>query len=265
MYKVSEVISKPVYSIYEGIKVGTVVNFLYDNTRKRIQGFFVFDDESDQDLYLTFKNIYKMGSDNLLIRNRNKIEISKLEKKSVLNLNLISVVGEDAGEIKDVFFDKNFNICSIETKNGVVIPAKNIVNVGQDIVIFDNNEKKINVARMKPINRIMLENIPNIKVSILEEEKLATVPIISGNFDQANFIEEKKIISQPIKEIATKKLTLPPKILSNPKSIIGKYAKEMVCGLNGEVIIKKGQMVTEKIFEKAQKHSKLFELTNNVN
>lgn len=265
MYKISEVISRPVYTIYEGAQVGTVINFLYDNISKKIKGFFVFDDTSDQDLYVNSKNIYKLGSDNLLVKNRNKIDISKFENKGILNLNMISVVGENAGEVKDVFFDDKFNICSVETKKGVIIPAKNIINIGLDVVIFDNDDNKVNVARMKPINRILLEDIPNIKVSILEETKLSTIPIISSNFDQTNFVEEKKIISQPIKEIAKNKLILPPKILSNPKSIIGKYAKEMICGLNGEVIIKKGQMVTEKIVEKAQKHSKLFELTNNVN
>lgn len=34
MNKVSEIISKPIYTIYEGIKVGTIINFLYNNSQK---------------------------------------------------------------------------------------------------------------------------------------------------------------------------------------------------------------------------------------
>ncbi len=263
MYKVSETISKPVYTIYEGIEVGTILNFLYDNKLKKIKGFFIFDDESEIEQYITSKNLYKIGEDNLLIKNRNKIQISKFEKRSILNLDLISLNGESAGEIKDVYFDEKFLVSSVETKKGVIIPAKNIVNIGQDVAIFCNNEQKVNIARMKPISKILVENLPNIKVEILEENKLPNIPIISNIVDSENFVKENKMIGQKIEE-PKRKISLPPKILSNPKSIIGKYAKEMICGINGEVIIKKGQMITDKIYEKAQKHSKLFELTNSI-
>lgn len=266
MYKISEVISKPVYAIYEGMEVGTVINFLYDSERKKVKGLFIFDDESDQEQYIANKNIYRLGTDNVLVKNRSKVQISKFDKTSILNLNMISIAGEDAGEINDVFFDEKFNICAVETKKGIIIPADDIINIGHDMALFDSaNGKKVNVAKMKPANRILVENLPNIKVNILEEAKFSTIPIISQNFDQTNFVEEKKIVNPPIKEVQRNKITLPPKVLSNPKSIVGKYAKELICGINGEVIIKKGQMVTEKIIEKAQKHSKLFELTNNVN
>lgn len=181
-----------------------------------------------------------------------------------MNLKAVSINGESAGEIIDLYFDEKFKVESIETNKGVILPATSIINIGKDILIFDNNEKKVNVYKMKPISRILIGDLPNIKVSILEEKAISTIPIISRNFDENNFSEDKKIVSEPVKEKLKKNVSLPPKVLSNTKSIIGKYAKAMVCGMNGEVIIKKGQMISEKIYEKAQKHSKLFELTNNI-
>lgn len=268
MYKISDVISKPVYTIYEGVQAGTIINFLYDKRNKKIKGFFIFDDDSDIEQFITVRNVYKLGNDNLLIKNRDKIQISKIDKKSILGINMVSIKGENAGEIKDVFFDEKYNVYSIETKNGVVIPVDDIINIGQDIILFDTNEKKVKVSRMKSYSKILVEDLPHIKVSILQDSELTDVPIISNNFEEKDFSIESRIMGETTSSFPPKKslksLTLPPKILSNPKSIIGKYAKEMVCGLNGEVIIKKGQMVTEKIFEKAQKHSKVFELTNNV-
>ena len=45
---------------------------------------------------------------------------------------------------------------------------------------------------------------------------------------------------------------------------MGKRANKTILGLNGEIIVKDMQAITEKIIEKAKKHSKLFELTNSI-
>ena len=260
MYKISEVISKPVYTVYEGIKIGTILDFAYDNKYKKIRGFFIFDDESDGESYIEARKIYKFGSDNLLIKNRNKVQIPKLDKKSILNLSLISIEGDNAGDINDVYFDEKFKATAIETKLGVIIPADTLISIGQDSAIFDINDKKINIARMKPASKIVVEELPNIKVKILEEDKLATVPIVSSKSEN-NFSIPKIGEAKPV---AKKNITLPPKVSSNNNSILGKYSKDLLCGLNGEVIVKKGQLITEEIYKKAQKHSKLFELMNCV-
>lgn len=264
MFKITEVIAKPIFTIYEGEKAGTISNFLYDYKSQKIKGFFIFDDDSEKNFFVKTGNIYSLGQDYLLVRNRNKIKIAEIEGKSFINLQAVTICGESLGEIKELFFDEKYIVHSFETNKAIVFPAKTIINIGENVILIDTNQKKINIARMKPIQRILNETLPDIKVNILEESKLATIPIISKNFNESNFTNENKIIGQSVKETLKKSLMLPPKILSNPKTIIGKYAKELLCGLNGEVIIKKGQMVTDKIYEKAQKHSKLFELTNNV-
>lgn len=264
MFKITEVISKPIYTIYEGENVGTINNFLYDYKSQKIKGFFIFNDDSEKDFFVKKNKIFTLGQDYLLVKNKNSIKKSEIEGNNLINLQVVTLDGENLGEIIELFFDENYIVNSIETNKAIIIPAKSIINIGENIVIIDNSPKKINISRMKPIQRILDKDIPEIKVSILEESKLATIPIISKNFNENNFSNENKIMGNSIKETFKKTLILPPKILSNPKSIIGKYAKELLCGLNGEIIIKKGQMVTEKIYEKAQKHSKLFELTNNV-
>lgn len=262
MFKITEVISKPIYTIYEGEKIGIVNNFLYDYKTQKIKGFFILNDDSENEFFIAKNKIFTLGQDYLLVKNKNSFQISEIKGKNLINLQVVTLDGENMGEIIELFFDENYIVHSIETNKAIVIPSKSIINIGENIVMIDNSQKKINVSRMKPIQRIFDKDITDIKVSILQESKLATVPIISKNFNEIS--NENKVIGNSIKETFKKQLVLPPKILSNPKSIIGKYAKELLCGLNGEIIVKKGQMITEKIYEKAQKHSKLFELTNNV-
>lgn len=258
MFKVVDVISRPIYTMYEGVFVGTIINFIYDEKLKKVRGFFIFDDESESEHYIMSKNIYKIGEESILIKNRSKIQVSNFEKKSILNMKIVAVDGSWVGEIRDVFFDEKFKVIALETKNNVIIPIEYIIRIGQDIIIFDANEKKVNIARMKPATKILVENLPNIKVSILEESQLAMSPILSVVNSDLN---KKDVFSgrafQPEKRSA-----LLPKSLNNPRAIIGKNAKETLIGLNGEIIVKKGQLITERIYENAKKHSKLFELAN---
>ena len=80
------------------------------------------------------------------------------------------------------------------------------------------------------------------------KEEETGFPIISNNFNESNFSKGRKIEGT----------------FSNPKSILGKRANKTILGLNGEIIVKDMQVITEKIIEKAKKHSKLFELTNSI-
>lgn len=267
MQKISQIISKPVYGLFEGALAGTVKNFLFNPKTKKISGFFVFSDETENEFFLSANKIYSIGENSITIRNLNDLEISQggfnEPEKIVANVAL-TVTGDCLGKIVDVFFDETFSAIVFETASGVAIPSKFLLGVGDDAVIFDL-ESTASIAKFKPKNqKIMVQNLPEIKVSILKENE-TNFPIISNNFDELSFSKERKI-EGVFENSAQKKteITFPKKLISNPKSILGKRANKTILGLNGEIIVKDMQVITEKIIEKAKKHSKLFDLTNSI-
>ncbi len=275
MFKISEIISKPVYTIYEGINVGTIKNFLYDKKNKRISGFYLFDDETEtHEHFLKSNKIFCVGEDNVMIKNLDYIEAMSFSKDNeIINQDAISIDAQNLGKIIDLYCDDDFKAVSFETNMGIVLPADAMINIGKDILVFDTNQNKVNISKMKTKNKIMVANLPNIKVSILdlEEPDISQIPIMSNNYDQTSFLGDEKIKSEGINQVVENEkiiprvknqIVLPRRLLANPKSIIGKTAKETIYGLNGEIVVKQNQIITEKIYQKAKKHLKLFELTN---
>lgn len=267
MQKVSQIISKPVYSLFEGALAGTVKNFLFNPKTKKISGFFVFSDESENEFFLATNKIYSIGESSITIRNLNDLEISQWgfnEPEKIVTNVALTTRGDCLGKIVDVFFDENFSALVFETASGVAIPSSLLLSVGEDAAIFDL-ESTASITKFKPKSqKIVIQNLPEIKVSILKEEETG-FPIISNNFNESSFSKGRKIegtfeTPKPKKT----EITFPKKLISNPKSILGKRANKTILGLNGEIIVKDMQVITEKIIEKAKKHSKLFELTNSI-
>ncbi len=61
-------------------------------------------------------------------------------------------------------------------------------------------------------------------------------------------------------EIMDKKLELPPIINLSPSYYLGKVATKTLLGINNELIIKEGTVITKPIFDKAKRHNKINEL-----
>lgn len=265
MFKVSDIISKPIYSIYEGINIGTVNDFVISSNHKKILGFTFLDDESEiNNSFVPVNKIYGFGINCLTVKNNNfssYINFDNLEK--IINKEAISISGESLGKIIDVYFDEKFLISSFETSQKTIIPINTLAKIGKDAVFFDFNEKKVKISRFKPKNEIMLSTVPEIKVSILQKEPSSTIPIISNNFDENSFSNEKRIDGQ--QELKTNfEIAIPKKIITTKDGALGKICNKTIFGLNGEVIVKDRQIITEKIIEKAVMHGKLFELKNSA-
>ena len=64
MHKISEIISKPVLTLFEGENVGTVSSFLFDEKQNKIKGFVVLDDNSEfGENYFGFDSIVLLAED----------------------------------------------------------------------------------------------------------------------------------------------------------------------------------------------------------
>ena len=267
MLKTSDIISKPIFTLYEGLCIGTVYDFSFDLKRKKINGFYFFDDESQvNQFFLSYRNIFSISENAIMVKNTTYVSHSDINKMNIINKIMYSLAGEYLGKIIDIYFDENYNVISFCSDQNVIIPIENLVSVVHDIVIFNLSNKKIIISKFKPKNIFKTNDLENINVKILDVNKLSAPPIISDNFNDKNF-ENKNIINGNLNFNLNKKesnVILPKKILINPKNIIGKIANKTVYGLNGEIIVKDTQLITEKIYQKAKRHAKLFELSNSV-
>lgn len=258
MFKISEVISKPVYSIYEGTKVGTVSNFILDFSKKKIVGFCFVDEEMEFSCgFIASKNVFSLN-EALVIKNNELTAPLSFEEQTIMNKPAISVSGEELGNVSDIFFDEKFNLISFETTKKILLPAALLVRMGQDAVFFNTLEKKFTLSKVKPKEKIEINNLPEIKVSILTE----SIPIISSNYSQESFANENKIEGE--KQFKTKTEIQFPKKVGAFNEIIGKTSNKTVVGLNGEVIVKDMQIITAEVYQKALKHGVLFQLENAV-
>lgn len=268
MHKISEIISKPVLTLFEGENVGTVNSFLLDEKQNKIKGFFVFNDESEVDNFIQAKDVFAIGNTSLIVKNLDKVKPSLISNNSsLLNRQVLTVSGDSLGNLKDIYFDNEFCVCSYETSSGVILSSSCLLNVGNDAIFFDVENLNLKISNFKPKNAIKIQDLPEIKVQILQEnpetsQKQIEIPIISNNFTQSNF-EQTRIINQTETINKKQQIVFPQKAFAS-KQIIGKTANKTIVGLNGEVVVRDTQKITEKIYEKAKKHSKLFELSNSV-
>lgn len=277
MHKISEIISKSVLTLFEGENAGTVNSFLLDEKQNKIKGFFVFNDESEIVNFIQAKDVFAIGNTCLTIKNLNKLRPSfNLNQDiQIINQEALTIAGDSLGKIKDIYFDNEFSVCSYETSSGVILSPTCLLNIGRDAIFFDIDNINISISKFKPKSKIEIANFPEIKVSILEdeEEKIAVpsknsqIPIISGNFDESSFAQTKIINNPTIQNkisVPRKQQILFPQKATAASSIVGKTANKTIVGLNGEVVVRDTQKITPEIYEKAKKHSKLFELSSSV-
>ena len=71
MHKLSTIISKPVFSLFEGVWVGTVLDICLNNGK--IGGFFVLSSDEENALFIKGKDISTIGEDIIVIKNVEKL------------------------------------------------------------------------------------------------------------------------------------------------------------------------------------------------
>ena len=245
MYKLSEIISKPVYSLFEGILVGTVVGICLNNKTKKVKAFVVLAIDEEVKSYLPLKDVYSLSENCFLIRNVTKLKNIAQTQTNLIGKKVISFCGEDFGNIKEVFFDEKFNMLSVETTLNGILNKDVFVSFGTD-VSFVSFEKKVLISNFKPRSFIPHENTESIKVSILEEKNLNKINSIGDN---------------PIRSYAG----VPVKIAKNPSFLLGRKCKSTIVDSKGETIVKAGEVITEKTISKAQINNKIYELSINAN
>lgn len=175
MKKLTELLGKPVLSLYESVTQGIVKDALFDKYFKKLKYLVLFDDnEFQEEKLINIGEIYSNGENAIIIKNNACInDKSKIvdEISNPINNLVYTTLGTLLGTATDIIFDDKYYIQKIVLNSGTEINIENVVTSGKDAMFVqdENNLVKLCSFRKKTITN----NTSNkqIKVEILSQSK----------------------------------------------------------------------------------------------
>ncbi|MBE5758289.1 MAG: hypothetical protein E7345_05165 [Clostridiales bacterium] len=236
MNKISDIISMPIISMYEGEYLGIAYNLLFDLKNKKCKYIEILNDTDNLPKIIKYSDIYKIGKECIFIKNTECVELkSNLDYElenlaSPINISTYNLDGEKVGTSLDVVLN-NQTIEEIILNNTKVVKNNEIVNIGKNIILINKNS--INLSKFKPKTKINKQPKTDTPVMILSN----TTPSI--NKDTENYT----------------------KIITDYRFLIGRILQKDIFAINGEIIAKNGSIITKDIVNKASSYGKLIEVT----
>lgn len=234
MNKISDIISTPVISLFEGDYLGIIYNIMFDYRLRRCNYACVVDENDNIPHLIKFKDIFKIGSSCVFIKNKGYLSLeTNCEKEIENNLNPLNQKVYDLdcnylGTSQDVIIDDNYYISQIILNNGKIINKDEIFNIGKSAIIVGKSQ--ISIQKLRPSNKT---------IKIQKTDRRVT------------------ILSAPPKD---KLNTNNNKIITDFRFLIGRILSQDIIAINGELIAKKDAIVTKEIVNKASYFGKLVEI-----
>lgn len=227
MTKLSELISKPVISLYNCECVGFVYNVLFDKQTKSIKYLTILDEENEIEYVISTKQIVNISNDAVVIRNSEELLLKQSTDLSLSNLeNLImkkiyNIDGQAYGLVKDFAFDERYKVVNILTDTNQEIETIKVIKIESIILCSDT---KINLSRFK--KKVKFERSNNFKVEIQQNTP-----------------------------------KLPIKAIINEDLLLNRVVYNNIYDENNKLLIKSNTMISPATISLAKKHGRLKELT----
>ena len=132
MLKVSEIISTPVISLYEGECEGYIHNILFNTKSKKCTFFCISDNNDNIKKVINIKNIHSISKECAFVKNSSCLELennfdSKLsENVPIINLNTYNLNGKYLGRSIDVAINSKNDIEAIYLNNNIKLSNQDI-------------------------------------------------------------------------------------------------------------------------------------------
>ena len=225
---IRDIITKKVVSIYEGEVVGYVLGLKIRNKMEKIESIIIADDENDMEYILKTQDIFDMNNDCVMIKNKSKLMVTTDTKSTNINMEILGINGINYGKVEDIKYNKNYKIEKILCKNIEFLP-KNIINMGENIIIINDTNKKYNRGNFAITNRIKIDDKNTQVVEILPHSTLPT----------------------PIK-------------VNSTATLLGRRLNKDLMTNNGEIIARKNSIVTIPMINSAKQFNIMAELIQSV-
>lgn len=275
MIKLTEILSKPVISLSNCKTEGIVRDAVFDRNFKRLKFLILFDnDEHLDDKSLNINSIYSYGENAIIVKDDEDLSLvvsnmQTCDKSNVINCSCYTYLGKFLGKVTDILLDEKYYIKGLIVGQ-TTIEISDIINTGEDTVIVQDKEVKINVTNLKrkkkkcvKLQDIKLDNSQ--KVYILNPQE---------KFEEQEIKEETINIEEGVKELEENTVKETPKIKykltelpSNPmlvttnyEFLIGRKLDRNLYSQNLELIARKNTKITTDIINKARLLNKTREL-----
>lgn len=217
MKKISDLISKSVYSLSSGAKIGYILNVEFSSNLDKLLEVIVVDDETEMEGKVEIGQLV-FGQDAIFLKDTSSLSYGyENNYTNPIGKLVFDKKGSNLGVVKDIVIQGKKVIC-IVTETLTFAPKNICVNGFDALIVFGKKQK---------------EPVFNFK-NKFSNEQLVKIP-----------------------ETINATIVTPAKITPNVQSLIGKMATRDILGLNNELIIKKHEIITQKKIIEAKKHNKL--------
>ena len=235
MKTLSNLIGKPIISIYSGKIEGYVKNLLFDKKLTKLCLLQFFDDNTQEEKLLHAKSIYKIGQDAIILKNDADIILDTIDITNYVNptnLDVYTIDGKQLGKVVDIVLNEKTKIENMVLQDKSKLLAVNILNVGENVIILKSEQKNVKITDFKNKTKITKFN-HNIKVEI----------------------QNGMTIIRPQK---------PNKVIAkNFDFLLGRKTNKNIYSDNGELLVKKQTKITNFVIDVVCRNGKLKELTAN--
>ena len=226
----SEIISKPIISLTEGKIKGVLSNALFSNYITKIICFELISEESEEENYLEKESIKCIGDDAIILKpNFSFTDAPATFFQNPINGLAYSTTGSLLGKIINIEVDDKYNVLSFITTNNT-LNAQTLVSFSNGLYIFNLEDKKVKKFTNKFI-------FPTLEKNVV----VSSLPLLV----------EKEVVPPP---------PLPIKSTTNSELLLGKRVTKTIQTQNGEIIARKGVIISQKILISATRNQKLREL-----
>lgn len=240
MYRVSELLSKPLITLSDAKDAGTVCNIFFDKTlrRGRYVELFSEDETAPEQRYVALDRI-RLGADAAVVSHEGVIKAGWSTPAddyapNPINRTAYNLDGKSLGRVTDVLLD-GVRVCEFEIE-GKTYAADTLVSYSDKILVFNDSGKSFRPVRPRK---------PRIPAAA------ASIPVAAT---AAVELPEKLTVTAAAR----------PAGRSDYAFLLGKKTVRHILSPEGNVIVPAGCVVTAELIDKARAAGKLVQLALNA-
>lgn len=235
MYRVSDLLSKPLITLADAQFVGTVGNIYFDAKLRRGKYIEVFNEDEPEPIYVELKQV-RLGPDAAVIVHNASEDVRLPDGLACnpINAQAFNTEGKALGRVTDVLLE-GVNVVGFEV-GGATVPTDTLLSYSPDMMLINDTGKPVKVTKPKP-----------------KPKATASAPAAEQPAPQA----------EP-------QVALPEKLRSGPDNpppqptvynfLIGKTTTAPLHDAVGRVAVPQGTVVTPEVIERARSQNLLVRL-----
>ena len=242
MYRVSDLLSKPLITLADAHYQGTVGNIYFDAKLRRGKYIELFDEEETEQAFVGLNQV-NFGVDAVVVKHDGVLTYSWNTALDGLAQNPINSLafnpeGKSLGRVTDVLMEGT-TVTGFEV-DGVVMPTETLLSYSKNMLIFNDTGKPIKLA--KPKKRVPPPSAGTATVAVTTPEPPKAAPQI------------------PLPEKLRAPVSTPPPQATPYSFLVGKSVTADILDANGQIAVPMGTIVTPEVIDRARAVGRLVQL-----